>query len=426
VVLVVYLVAYGIANLLAALLTALLRTRTVFFANSVVQIGTIALTYFFIVHLHARADGAIYAQALPVVVASLVYAIALRMVLANHARAVEPPRMRPILQLGIATALTDLANNSLVSLIAQAQLVVGVSASLLAAGGTAIVSQEALRQVALFTAAFSLGHAAALLGVEGLGGVSIAIMSAAFVKTERAGLATAWRAVIKLHVLLAVPLVVFCIPHATAIMQVLYTNRYTNAGPLLALFLGLNAVVQLAGGGSHEPALYVLGRQRWAVISRWGSLGVLALGDLLLIPHFGPAGALLSVGVAQAGAEVFQLILVRGMVARRYPLGFIARLLVAMIVPVGVTILWRPSELLGLALAGVIYAALFIAGLWLVKPLDAEDGDLLPQLSRPLRLLLEPFVAHGARSSAATSDGVPHVAAVAALMPGDDSAAPGD
>jgi O-antigen/teichoic acid export membrane protein len=400
--LVAYVIAFGIANLLAALLTALLRTRTVFLVNTVVQAGTIALTYFFIVQLHSQADGAIYAQALPVIVECVIYAIALRQVMANHARTSKAPRMGPILQLGIATALADLANNSLVSLIAQAQLLVGVSAALLASGGaTAAVSRAARSQVALFTASLQLGHAAALIGVEGLGGVSIAIMSAAFAKAQRAGLATAWRAIIKLHVLLAVPLVVFCIPHATAIMQVLYTNLYTDAGPLLALFLGLTAVVQLAGGGSHEPALYVLGRQRWAVISRWGSLGLLAAGDLLLIPRFGTAGALLAVGVAQVSAEVFQLVLVRRLAARRYPFAFVGRLLLAMVLPVAVTLLWRPVGLIGLTLATLVYTALFIACLWLIKPLDAEDGELLRQLRRPMRVLLEPFVARGARDAAA-------------------------
>jgi O-antigen/teichoic acid export membrane protein len=428
VVLVVYLIAYGIANLLAALLTALLRTRTVFFANSVVQLATIALTYYFVVHLHAQADGAIVAQALPVMLATVVYAIALRHILANHQRAVSAPHMGPVLRLGIATALTDLANNSLLSLIAQAQLLVGVSAALLLAGNTAaFVSREARSQVALFTASLQLGHAAALVGVEGLGGVSIAIMSAAFAKTERAGLATAWRTVVKLHVLLAVPLVVFCMPHATAIMQVLYTNRYTDAGPLLALFLGLTAVVQLAGGGSHEPALYVLGRQRWAVISRWGSLAMLALGDVLLIPRFGPAGALVAVGVAQIAAEVFQLVLVRRMLARRYPLGFIWRLLLAMILPAAVTLLWRPTSLPGLILAGLLYAALFIACLWFIKPLDSEDGDLLRQLRQPLRRLLEPFVAGGARDAAPTpgADGAP-APALATLAPDGDHPEPRD
>jgi O-antigen/teichoic acid export membrane protein len=425
--LVAYLVAFGIANLLAALLTALLRTRTVFLVNTVIQACTIALTYFFIVQLRAAADGAIYAQALPVIVESAIYAIALRQVMANHARPTKPPRMGPVLQLGIATALADLANNSLVSLIAQAQLLVGVSAGLLASGSAvASASRAARSQVALFTASLQLGHAAALIGVEGLGGVSIAIMSAAFAKTQRVGLATAWRAIIKLHVLLAVPLVVFCIPHATAIMQVLYTTLYTNAGPLLALFLGLTAAVQLAGGGSHEPALYVLGRQRWAVISRWGSLGVLGVGDLVLIPRFGTAGALVAVGVAQVIAEVFQLVLVRRLVARRYPFGFVWRLLLAMILPVGVTLLWQPVGLIGLMLAGFIYAALFIACLWLIKPLDAEDGDMLRQLSRPLRLLLQPFVARGVRLGMAPGDGTRPAVAMAALSAQPEEQAPRD
>jgi O-antigen/teichoic acid export membrane protein len=426
IVLVIYLVAFGMANLLAALLTALLRTRTVFFANSVVQLATIALTYYFVAHLHAQADGAIYAQALPVMLAAVVYAVALRRILANHQRSVDAPPMGPILRLGIATALTDLANNSLLSLIAQAQLLVGMSAALLLAGHTAaFAANGAKSQVALFTAALQLGHAAALVGVEGLGGVSIAIMSAAFAKTERAGLATAWRTVVKLHVLLAVPLVVFCMPHATVIMQVLYTDLYTDAGPLLALFLGLTAVVQLAGGGSHEPALYVLGRQRWAVISRWGSLSLLALGDVLLIPHFGPAGALVAVGVAQIAAEVFQLVVVRRMVARRYPLGFIWRLLLAMILPTAVTVLWRPTSLLGLVVAGLLYAALFITCLWFIKPLDSEDGQLLRQLRRPLRRLLEPFVADGARA-AVTDPEVASAPALATLARDSDHPEPHD
>jgi O-antigen/teichoic acid export membrane protein len=194
-----------------------------------------------------------------------------------------------------------------------------------------------------------------------------------------------------------------------------FTDRYASAGPYLALFLAMNALVQLAGGGSHEPALYVLGRQRWAVISRWGALGVMALGDALLIPRFGPMGALFAVGLGQILAEVFQLVLVRGAVARRYPLGFIVRLLAAMIIPVGVTVVWRPASLPGLVVAGVVYVVLFVACLWLIKPLDAEDGGLLQQLARPLRVALRPFVSAARRSAApAASHALPLAAPIEA------------
>src|SRR5260221_3328120 len=106
-VLVAYLIGYGMTNLLAALLTALLRTKTVFLVNSLVQLAQIGLMYFVIVRLRAGADGAILAQALPVGLASLAYGFWLQRLLADHARPARAPAMGPILRLGIATALSD-------------------------------------------------------------------------------------------------------------------------------------------------------------------------------------------------------------------------------------------------------------------------------------------------------------------------------
>jgi O-antigen/teichoic acid export membrane protein len=186
--------------------------------------------------------------------------------------------------------------------------------------------------------------------------------------------------------------VAFCVPHANAIMGVLYGSDYAAAGPLLALFLALNALVRLAGGGAHDAALYVLGRQQWVVVSRWGSLGVLALGDVLLIPRFGAAGALLAVGLAQLAAELFLLALARRALARPYPVPFMLRVLAALTPPLIVTIVWRPSNFLGLVLAGVVYALLFVICLRVVRPLDGEDEGLLREVSAPLRAVLQPFV----------------------------------
>src|SRR5712691_10294848 len=73
-----------------------------------------------------------------------------------------------------------------------------------------------------FGLAFEMGHPAAFLFVAGLGGVGLAAMAAAYARQQMAHLATAWRTVAKLQVVLAVPLVAFCVPHADAIMGVLY------------------------------------------------------------------------------------------------------------------------------------------------------------------------------------------------------------
>lgn len=376
-----YVVCVGMSNLMAALLTALLRTRAVFIAGGLAQALTIGLAYFLVSSRNAGADGALAALAWPSALTALVYAIVLFRVLAAPPVRLGRPIFGGILQLGIAAWLADLANGSLIKLVAVTQLAAGVTRS------------QATVQVAYFGIAFELGHAAAFLFVAGLGGVGLAAMSAAYAHKQQAHLATAWRTISKLQVLLAVPLVAFCVPHADAIMRVLYGQRYAAAGSLLALFLALNAVVRVAGGGAHDAALYVLGRQQWVVISRWGSLGLLALGDILLVPRFGAAGALLSVGIAQVAAEIFLLVLARLALARPYPVPFMLRVLAALAPALAVTVLWRPASFFTLVLAGAIYALIFLGCLRLVRPLDSEDEALLRQVSSPVRTILLPFVA---------------------------------
>lgn len=375
-----YLVGVGLSNLMAALLTALLRTRAVFIAGSIAQLLTIGLAYVLVGPLDRGADGALAALAWPSVLTALVYAIVLYRVLGSPSFRFGRPVLGGMLRLGIAAWLADLANGSLIKLIAVTQLAAGVARS------------QATVQVAYFGIAFELGHAAAFLFVAGLGGVGLAAMSAAYAGKQRAHLATAWRTISKLQVLLAVPLVAFCVLHADAIMRVLYGQRYAAAGSLLALFLALNALVRVAGGGAHDAALYVLGRQHWVVISRWGSLVVLALADILLIPRFSVAGGLLAVGLAQVASELFTLVLARLALARHYPMPFVWRVLAALTPALLVTALWRPSSLVGLVLSGVLYALIFLVCLRLVRPLDGEDEALLREVPVPLRTILQPFV----------------------------------
>lgn len=370
-----YVVGVGMANLLAALLTALLRTRVVFIVGGLAQALTIGLAYLLVGPLHRGADGALAALAWPGVFMAVVYAFALAQELKAQPTRLHQRVLGGVMRLGMAAWLADLANGSLIKLIAVTQLALVVSHA----------------QIAYFGIAFEMGHAAAFLFVAGLGGVGLAAMAAAYAHKQRTQLAIAWRTIAKLQMLLAVPLVAFCVPHADAIMRVLYGPSYAVAGPLLALFLGLNALVRLAGGGAHDAALYVLGRQNWVVVSRWGSLGVLAVGDVLLIPRFGAAGALLAVGLAQVAAEVFLLLLARVALARPYPIPFMLRVLGALLPALVITILWRPTSFVGLVLAGVVYALIFLVCLRLVRPLDTEDATLLRQVSAPLRAILQPF-----------------------------------
>jgi O-antigen/teichoic acid export membrane protein len=372
-----YIVAIGMANLLGALLVALMRARIVFVVGGLGQLLLVVMAYVLVHLAHGGVDAAMAAQALPSALMAIVYAIALNRVLHARASAGGRPLLWPVLQLGVASWLADLPGTSLVKQLAITQL--------------ALVATQT--QLAFFDRSYQMGDAAAVLFIEGLAGVSMAAMSAAYIGQRLAPLSTAWRTVSKLQMLLAAPLVVFCVPQASAIMRVLYTSKYAAAGPFLALFLVLNGLVQVLGGGAHQWALYVLGRQRWVVVSQWIALGVLALVGIVLTPRFGVAGALLSIGVARLIAQVIQLAVARSVVGRAYPVAFVARMLVALVLPAALSALWRPGSLVGLILAGAAFLAIFLVSMRLIRPLDAEDGLLIAQAAAPLRAALLPFVA---------------------------------
>ncbi|HEY7779372.1 MAG TPA: hypothetical protein VIC85_04085 [Ktedonobacterales bacterium] len=365
----------GIAALLASVLTALLRTRVVFIVGGLSQLLVVILAYIFIHVLGAGVDGALGALVLPPTCAAVVYAFVIRSTLAAPRVSLTPALLSPMLRLGMASWLADMANVGFFMPLAAWQLSLSVSSS----------------QIALFSSAYQLGHGATVPIAAGISGISLAIMSAAYTIRYLPDLALAWRTIVKLQVLLTVPLMVFCVPHAGVILQV-FGKGYATAGGVAAVFIALSAVIQLCGGIACESVLYVLGHQVWVVVSRWGTLAALALGDWFLIPRYGVLGGLIAVGFSQIIANAFMLVLACRFVASRYPIGFVGKMLVALTPGVALTLAWRPASPLPLVLAGLAYGAIFLVCLRLIRPLDAEDGVLLTQVPTWLRTILRPFV----------------------------------
>ena len=375
-----YVVAVGMSTLLGSMLTALLRTRLIFIVGGLAQLLIVAFAWVFVVTFNGGADGALNALSVPSALAGIVYSVALIRLLGAHLAPLGLKTTWRMMALGGGAWLTDLASGSLLKSIALVQL------------GVALAATGKAEQVAFFGVAYEMGHAATFLFINGISGVGLAVMSAAYVNQRLPYLAIAWRTISKLQVLLGVPLLIFCVPNATAIMVRLFGADYAPAGPLLALFLGLNALTRLAGGGAHEAALYVLGRARWAVFSRWFALGVLFVLDLILIPLYGVAGCLLAVGIAQMVAEMIQLTIARSRLRRPFPVAFMLRILLALVPGLILTAFWRPTSWVGLISAGLVFALLFLIMLLLLRPFDAEDDQLLRNTNRILQRLFGPFV----------------------------------
>lgn len=397
-----YVVCTGLSTLLSNLLIALVYTRIVFIIGSLGQLLLLLLAYFLVQPLDAGVDGAIAAQAAPAAIVAVILFFVMQRVLQARPNGKGFRMLRPTLKLGIAAWLADLPNSSLVQPVAIGQL-------------AAVAPTELL----YFKSTYQMGDAGARFFTDGLGGISMASMSVSYEGGLRP-LAISWRTVSKLQVLLAVPLVTFCIPHASAIMRILFGVNYEQSGTLLAVFLALNGLTQILGGATHEWALYVLGRQQWVVVSRWATLGILAVTGAVLVPQFAALGALLAVGIGRLVAQIFLLVLARILVQRPYPLAFIVKLLLALAVPTVVTILWQPAALaativqavnwfpdirqlieqgLLLGMNLIIFTALFVVCLRIIRPLDAEDLILLKQVPPWLRRALQPFASSKSREA---------------------------
>jgi O-antigen/teichoic acid export membrane protein len=424
VVIAVYAAAVSMSTLFSGLLVSLVYTRVTFIFNSISQLALLGLTYLLVHSLGLGTDGAILAQALPPAVTMGIFAVLLWQRLGMRPDKGGTRYLGQTMKLSIASWLADLPNSSLVQPVALGQVAAAQPSQLL-----------------YFKSTYQMGDAGARFFTDGLGGVSLAIMSTSYAGKHLRPLAVGWRTVSKLQVLLALPLVVFCVPHAGAIMALLFGQLYAQSGPLLAVFLILNGLIQLLGGSTHEWALYVLGRQQWVVVSRWATLGILALVGAVLVPRYYALGALIAVGVGRLAAEVFLLALARRWVRRPYPVTFVMKLLLTLVLPAAATIIWQPTGLLrpftaGLRWLGPDFApvtaqglllvvevltffAIFLVCMRIVRPVDAEDVALLNQVPRWLRKALLPFAAQKRKAGAPeqpTGESAP--AAEGALTPG--------
>jgi O-antigen/teichoic acid export membrane protein len=408
--LVVYIAGAGLMNMLGALFTALLRTRLTLVVGGLAQVGNVVGVYVAARQGYGVA-GVIWALGLVAWAAALAYvALLLPLLRAREtaAPASTPEPFTPVLRLGATAWLTNLISGALLK-----QSVVSLM----------LYFFVATTLFGYFNLAFQLSHAAAFLLIAGLGGVGMAAMAAAFSGEDRAGLAIAWRSVSKAQMLLAVPVLAFFFIRADAIAVLLYGPDFAPVGALMQVFLVFNIAQRIAGGGSHQAALYVLGRQRWAFATQVAGLLLTVVIGAALIPQKGifggPGGALIAVGAGQVAVELLQLALAWRLLRRAYPIQFGLRVVLALAPAVLVTVVLRVdsssvlsgiigagglspavASAINLAISGVIFTAVLVGGMLIARPVEGDDVALLAKLNPRLRPILAAFAHRAAPSPA--------------------------
>ena len=368
----VYVLGNGVSGLITAVCASLMRMRFVFVVGGLTQLALLVLS-FFVLQLGWGTNGVLWLFA----ICSLFNAAAFLFWLTPFLFERKRPQtyvqaMKPVVQLGISAWLTNLVTGALLK---------QVSIILL---GVFLVS---IVQIGYFNLSFQLAHAASLLLVSGFGGVGGAALAAAFVGRNYDRLARSWQALIKIETLLAAPVLVFCLFNAQIIAHALYGANYDAVGPLLAIFLFFNVLVRVLGAADNQYALYVVGKPKLVVLSQWLGLVAVVVVGVLLIPHWGPAGALVADGLAQVLIGALLLAFLWPVLPRKFPLGFTMKFLLGLTLAALPGILWHPASRLLIGVSGVIFLLLCIGFFIIIKPLSAEDLELIGSSNASARLV---------------------------------------
>ncbi len=369
-----YVLGNGIVGIISAVCAALMRMRIVFILGSLTQVFLLGLGYV-VLQLGFGIDGMLWLMASFSLLNAAIFLIwLLPILLARNATYTQP--MKPVVHLGLWAWQTNLVTGALlkqVSIILLGYFAVSITA------------------IGYFNLSFQLGHAASLLLVTGFGGVAGSALAAAYIGQNHDRLARSWQTLIKVETILAAPILVFCLFNAQNIALVLYGPNYAPVGPLLAIFLFFNIIIRVLGNTIHQSTMYVIGKARLVVLSMWIGLVVLALLDILLIPRIGPAGALVADGLSQILTGGLMLAFLWRVLPRKYPLGFTLRMLLGLTIAALPGIVWHPTSRTLLGVSGAIFLILCIGLLMLIKPLNAEDMEMIGGLNKRLAMALKWF-----------------------------------
>ena len=367
----VYLAGSAIIALQGAFFASVLKTRATLIIGGVTQSLGVLFTLA-LLRLGYGIDGIFAAQAVVAWVAVLAFLIVLRPYLIGRTdrMTLEGRQLRSLM---VSAWLTNISNGAL-----------GKQMDIM------LMSIFAVSYAAIgyYNLAYQLVSIVAVLLISGLGGVSVAAMSVTYTARGSARLASMWRAIVTLHLLLSAPLQILAFILADQIVMTVYGQTYAGAIPLLRIFLIFSFLGRMLGGGANQSALYVLDKQRIVLTTRWIGFVINLVLDIILIQLAGPAGALIATGFTQLWVNVVEYLALRRQIANRYPLGLALRVIIYSLFAALPTVLLTVSGFIGLAARGVLFVVLFIVAALIFRLGDSRDIVELATLNPRIQWLI--------------------------------------
>lgn len=256
-------------------------------------------------------------------------------------------------------------------------------------GVFAVVNEE----IAYFNLAFSLTMALFYLFTAGFGGVSLTLFSDAVNRNQIQRLQQGWNMILKVIILFCLPVFLFSILYADAIMILLYSADFIAAAPLFRVFALFYLVSILCGAGVNSAVLYAFEKQNTVLRLRavFGVANIVL--DIALIHYLGVMGAIIATGISTVAIIACELMVVARQTEMRYPFLFLFKVLAGSVAALGFVFLFIPSSgPVVLLFRGMAYLLALSIGLALLKPLDKRDHVFIDKAFHSVAVIIKPFV----------------------------------
>ena len=362
-----YVLGNSVGSLLTAVCASYMRMHIVLVIGSITQVVLLGLG-FLVLQLGWGIDGFLWMQSFVWIFNAIAFAIWLAPTVfarGERGRILYKQPLGPVIRLGVSAWLTNIVNGALLK-----------QTSIILLGYFAV----SLTSRGFFNLSFQLADSANALLVAGFGGVGGSALAAAAIGKNYQRLGRSWEVLVKVETLLAAPGLVFCLFNAQNIVAILYPKTFAPVGPLLAIFLFFNLIVRVLGTTIHQSTLYVLNKARLVVLGHWIGLAVVVVFGIILIPRYGPAGALIADGIAKALTGGLLLLFLWRDLPNRYPLGFTLRFLFALTIAALPGIVWHPTNRILFGASGGLFLILCFGLLLIIKPLSSDDLSMIESM----------------------------------------------
>jgi O-antigen/teichoic acid export membrane protein len=150
--------------------------------------------------------------------------------------------------------------------------------------------------IAAYDVGYSLMQVAGLILTVGISGVFISTLTSRFAESAESA-DSLYASAVRIISVMQIPLFALLCFHADEMISLLYSDRYAAAVPLVQGFAVFRIVARLFGGGENADYLLAIGKPDRLIRCTAAAALTNLLLDIVLIPLFGPAGAVIATGL---------------------------------------------------------------------------------------------------------------------------------